>query len=324
MEHRAFTRREALAASAAATLPFLVFTSTPAGADTPAVPPAAVGISTLGFPGYTNQELAAELAGQGIRNIQLFLNQSDSRYWQYNGRTDTSGLSDDRCKAIAKAYSDAGIAIHSIGVYTNLLHPEEQERTANLDYFEAMMRIGAAMGVRTFITEACHYEPETHTPGLEYRFHEEVWHRMVATVRQLAERAERHDATVLLEPYFGSFFASAKRTRVFVEEVDSPRIRVLLDPANLLEINDLEEMFSQLAPWIDCLHAKDRKLHVASGVPAGEGDIDYNKFVALATKHAPHAPFFLEYVGPDEYRPALALLLKALKHHGRASDVSPV
>jgi hypothetical protein len=28
-------------------------------------------------------------------------------------------------------------------------------------------------------------------------------------------------------------------------------------------------MFDQLGPWIDCLHAKDRKLHVDRGVPAG-------------------------------------------------------
>ena len=51
----------------------------------------------------------------------------------------------------------------------------------------------------------------------------------------------------------------------------SPRIRALLDPANLLELNDLEEMFDQLESWIDCLHAKDRKLHVDRGVPAGQG-----------------------------------------------------
>ena len=36
----------------------------------------------------------------------------------------------------------AGISIHSIGVYTNLIHPDEAERRANLAYFEAMMDAG--------------------------------------------------------------------------------------------------------------------------------------------------------------------------------------
>ncbi len=319
MKSHRITRREVLAASAAAALP-LVASSTASAATE--VPPATVGVSTLGFPKHTNQQLAEELAKHGIHNVQLFLNQSDSRYWKFNGRTDTSDMDDTRCKTIADAYRAKDIAIHSIGVYTNLIHPDEAERAANLAYFDDMMRIGAAMGVRTFVNEAGHYEPDEPKPGLEYRFLEDVWHRTVATGKQLAELAERHDATVLLEPYFGSFFASAKRTRLFIEEVGSPRLRVLLDPANLLELNDLDEMFAQLAPWIDCFHAKDRKLHVGGGVPAGKGDIDYGQFVALATKHAPKAPFFLEYVGPDDYLPALELLQDALKQNGRTSDVS--
>lgn len=122
------------------------------------------------------------------------------------------------------------------------------------------------------------------------------------TGRDLAERAARHDATVLFEPYYRHFFASAKRTRVYLEEVDSPRLRALLDPANLLELNDLNEMFDQLVSWIECLHAKDRRLHVDRGVPAGQGDLDYHEFVRLAAERTSHAPLILEYVGPDNFK----------------------
>jgi len=128
--------------------------------------------------------------------------------------------------------------------------------------------------------------------------------------------AERHNAVVLLEPFFRGFLASAKRTRLFLEEVDSPRLRALLDPANLLEVNDLEEMFGQLGHHIDCLHAKDRKLHVDRGVPAGQGDLDYRRFVTLAAERTPHAPLILEYVGPADYRQALAYLRQILRQTG--------
>ncbi len=128
--------------------------------------------------------------------------------------------------------------------------------------------------------------------------------------------AQQHGVTVLFEPFFRGFLASAKRTRLFLEEVDSPRIRVLLDPANLLEINDLEEMFDQLAPWIDCLHAKDRKLHVDRGVPAGQGDLDYPTFVKLAAQRTPKAPLILEYVGANDYTQALVHLEAAMRTAG--------
>ena len=276
-----------------------------------------VGISTLGFTGHTNAELAKELAAAGFGTIQLFLLQKDSNFWKYNSRADVSSLTPTRCKEIAATYRDAGLGIHSIGVYTNLMHPDEAELKANLAYFEAMMEIGEHMGVHTFISEAGHYyDNKVPAPHIPLDLQDEVWPRMVATARKLDEMATRHDAKVLFEPYFQSFFASAKRVRLFVEEVNSPRIRVLLDPANLIELNDLDEMFQQLAPWIDCLHAKDRKHHTNRGVAAGQGDVDYKKFVSLAARHTPHAPLILEYVGPKDYLDARAYLLGAMNTCG--------
>ncbi|HOZ47927.1 MAG TPA: sugar phosphate isomerase/epimerase family protein [Candidatus Hydrogenedentes bacterium] len=309
LEHR-IPRRTALKVGMGMAAPF-IGASALAQSATPAKAPA-IGLATLGFGEYTNEQLAKELAAHDIRTVQLFLNQSDSRYWKYNGRSDVSDLTPDRCKAIGEAYRSAGVSIHSIGVYTNLIHPDEAERNANLEYFDAMMGIGAAMDVHTFITEAGHYEPEK-PEGVPYHFQEPVWSQMVATGKELVQRAEKHDATILIEPFFRGFLASAKRTRVFIEDVGSPRIRALLDPANLLEINDLEEMFVQLGPYIDCLHAKDRKLHVDRGVPAGQGDLDYPKFVMLAAKHTPNAPFILEYVGAGDYLQALGVLQGAMR-----------
>ena len=75
-------------------------------------------------------------------------------------------------------------------------------------------------------------------------------------------------------------------------------------------------MFNQLSPWIDCIHAKDRKLHTPAGVAAGKGDLDYVKFVTLAARHTPHAPLILEYVGPEDYRESLAHLKNAITEAG--------
>lgn len=276
-----------------------------------------IGIATLGFGDHTNAELAKELAAAGIRIVQLFLNQKDSKFWKYNGRSDVSSLTPERCREIAAAYRDAGIEIHSIGVYTNLIHPDEAERTANLAYFDAMMTVGGHMGVKTFITEAGHFHDEkAPPPRISIEFQDAVWPQTVDVVRQLAALAEKHDAKVLLEPFYRGFLTTAKRVRTFVEAVNSPRVRVLLDPANLIELNDLDEMFAQLGPYIDCLHAKDRKLHVEKGVGAGQGEIDYKRFVTLAAERTPSVPLVLEYVGPKDYKDALAHLKNAIRDAG--------
>jgi len=304
-------RREALLTGVAAALPILATSSnSPVAAASNHKP--VTGVSTLGFNTLTNAELAEELKANNITTIQLFLSQKDSNYWVYNGRNDVSAMDAQRCKDIADTYRNAGISIHSIGVYTNMIHGDEAERKANLAYFEDMFRIGANMGVKTFITEAGHYEPDGDAHGVPHYFKEDVWKQMVETGKTLAAIAEQYDATVLYEPFFRGFLATAKRVRLFIEDIGSPRARVLLDPANLIELNDIEEMFAQLAPYIECMHAKDRKLHVDAGVAAGLGDVNYDTFVAQAAKHAPHAPFILEYVGLDDYKQAMKVLQDAL------------
>ena len=315
MPDHPITRRQALQAGTAA---WALSAAAPASAEpaAKAAPAMTIGMATTGFRKHTNRALAKELAAEGVRVVQLFLTQSDSNYWRYNGRNDLADLTPARCADIAGAYRAAGVSIHSIGVYTNLIHPDEAERKANLAYFGEMMKVGGRMGVRTVITEAGHYHPAKPTSRLEHHYRQDVWKAMVSTGKQLADLADRHKATVLVEPSFRSFFASAKRTRVFLDEVASPRIRVLLDPANLLELNDLEEMFGQLAPRIDCLHAKDWKLHGERGVAAGRGDLDYPKFVSLAAQRTPKAPIILEYVGADTYKQALAHLRAAMRKAG--------
>ena len=318
MSEHQFTRRDALR-TAVAGLPLLAGTSI-AGGDTPKDPRSAgtipIGIATLGFRDRTNAELAAELQQAGIRIVQLFLSQSDSNFWRYNGRNDVSEMTPERCKAIGDTYRQAGITIDSIGVYTNLIHPDAEEREANLAYFDAMMKVGQHMGVDTFITEAGHYHPEKLEPGPPYDFRGATWDVALQTFKQLGAMAQKNEAKVLVEPFFQGFFASAKRTRVFLEELDCPRIRVLLDPANLIELNTLDEMFAQLTPWIDCLHAKDRKLHSERGVAAGKGDLDYVTFVRLAAQYTPGVPLILEYVDATTYQAARDHLRRAIHDAG--------
>lgn len=288
----------------------------------PATPPKTTarslrtGIATLGFREYTNAELARELSDAGFKTIQLILLQKDSNFWKFNGRNDLSELTPARSREIAATYREAGLDIHSIGVYTNLMHPDPAEIDANLAYFDNMMAAGSHMGVNAFVTESGRYVDTTKPTSKIHFYQDEVWVSMVANMRRLTRMAEKYDATIMVEPSYATFFSSAKRVRVFIEEVASPRLRVLLDPANLFELNDLDEMFNQLKPWIDCVHAKDIKHHIGRGVPAGQGDIDYKQMVELTLKHTPRAPVILEYVGAKTYRAAYAHLLCAMKACG--------
>lgn len=275
-----------------------------------------IGLATTDFRDHTNQSLAREFQTQRIRHIQLFFTQKDSNYWKYGVASDLKGMTPERAREIAAVWRDAGITIDALGVYATLIHGDAAERRTHLAYFEAMMKLGQQMGVRTFLSEMGHYQPPGQAARVPYDWQDEVWTTAVATGKELARIAAGNGATVLLEPIYRSLLASAKRTRVFLEEVASPHVRAQLDPANLLEVNDLEEMFLQLKPFLGGMHAKDRKLHVTQGVAVGQGDLDYRKFVTLAAQHAPGVPLTVEYVGSANYREALQHLRRTLQTAG--------
>jgi sugar phosphate isomerase/epimerase len=276
----------------------------------------AIGVSTNQFKDFTNSGLAAEFKSQGLKIIQLFFTQQDSNLWRYGQRMDLTKITVEKAKEIAAVYREAGISIHSLGVYLTLIHGDASERKTNLANFDAVMKLGREMGIRTFLSEMGHWHPPEPEGAVAYDWRDDVWSMAVTTAKELAVVAEANEATVLLEPIYRSVLASAKRTRMFLEEVGSKRVRAQLDPANLLEVNDLDEMFDQLGPWIGGIHAKDRKNHVTPGVGAGKGDLDYRKFVTLSAKRTPGVPLIVEYVGTKDYREAIAHLRAAMKAAG--------
>ncbi len=89
---------------------------------------------------------------------------------------------------------------------------------------------------------------------------------------------------------------SAKRTADFIEQVGSERLKVLLDPANLIANNTEKEMFAYLAEHIAYFHGKDRKVNDAKGRIVGDGDINWPYFLELYHQNTDGLPFILEYV----------------------------
>ncbi|NOZ21978.1 MAG: sugar phosphate isomerase/epimerase [Planctomycetes bacterium] len=259
-----------------------------------------IGLATLGFGDLTNEEMAALAAEENLDCVQLFLAQKDSKYFAYNKRADVTGLTTDECKRIADAYRSKGIDIPSIGVYTNLIEPDDDERQENINYFTEMMRVATDMGISMLATECGKVQND-----LGASLADEAYPRLVESTKKLIEQAEKYGVTIVFEPFFHDLLATAKGVCDFIEEINHPRVRVQLDPANLLPHNSLDEMFNALVPYVKALHAKDRKLHITPGVPAGEGDLDYAKFVALCRQYCPDIPLVIEYVNPSNYKQAL-------------------
>ena len=212
-----------------------------------------VGIVTRSFPEMTNEQRLNSWPDRVYRD-RLCLSQTDSKYWAYNGMSDLGDLTEARVSEIADIYRRHGISVHALGVFTNLIEEDDARRAEILAYFERHMQYARAAGIPIVSTE-CGFDPASR--GVRADVYEARFNRLLDALRYLCDKAEQYDLTVALEPCVIDIVPSAKRMADTIGQVGSPRLKVLLDPANLIANSSERDMFIPGPTRI--FHGKDRR-----------------------------------------------------------------
>jgi sugar phosphate isomerase/epimerase len=97
--------------------------------------------------------------------------------------------------------------------------------------------------------------------------------------------AEAHGVDLGVEPELANVLDCAASARRMIDEIGSPRLKIVLDPANLVEIatpagrrDMIESAIDLLADRIALAHAKDREASGGFAAP-GKGAIDFPHFI---------------------------------------------
>jgi len=261
-----------------------------------------LGVVSRSFPDRTHAEIAQMLKEAGAVVTELCFCSADTKHWTYNGRSDMSDMTDERFLSIVNTYRENGIEVAALGVFTNLIARDEAERMANLEYYECHMRLAQLAGI-PFVPTECGFFPGER--GVNTERYEAEFNRLKDSLTWLCKKAEQYGVYVALEPSLVDIVPSAKRAKDLIDQIASDRLKILLDPANLIANSSEEDMFRYLGPHIAYLHGKDRKVNDTFGRVVGDGDIDWKKFLRLYHEHAEGKPIILEYVKESNYKEIL-------------------
>jgi sugar phosphate isomerase/epimerase len=193
-----------------------------------------------------------------------------------------------RVRAAARA-RDLDIAALS-GTF-NMAHPDPQVRARGLRRLDVLAGACAALG--TGVVTLC---TGTRDRDDMWRRHPDntttdAWRDMRHTIVAAIAIAERHDVVLAIEPEVGNVVHGPAAARRLLDEVESARLRVVIDAANLFDADDasrriansaevLAEAFDLLAGDIVLAHAKDVTAD-GSFAAAGRGDVDWERYLAL-------------------------------------------
>jgi sugar phosphate isomerase/epimerase len=190
--------------------------------------------------------------------------------------------------SIAGASARTGVAIAALSGTYNMIHPDTAVRAQGLRRLELLLSEARAVG--TPLVTLC---TGTRDAADQWRRHAdndgpEAWADLVTEMEKAAALAERFDVDLGIEPEHANVVSAAPHAARLLREVPSPRLRIVLDPANMVEDADTDQatLFAEacdlLGDRIAMAHAKDRDA-AGAVVPAGSGIVDFDAFfVALS------------------------------------------
>jgi sugar phosphate isomerase/epimerase len=221
---------------------------------------------------------------------------------------------------IRREASARGIAIASLTGTFNMCHPDPEHRRTGLRRLRVLAEACAPMG-----TSAIHICTGTRNPNSMWRIHPdngspESWRDMAACVREATGIAKQANVVLAFEPEMSNVVDSARKARRLLDEIGSPHLKVTIDPANLFHAGELprmkeilDEAFSLLGKDMVLAHAKDLDRDGEAGhKPAGQGVLDYDRYLALLRKYDYKGPLLLHGLTPGQVPGCMAFLREKL------------
>ena len=190
---------------------------------------------------------------------------------------------------IRQAFDSRGITMNAVAGHFNMVHPDPAARQAGLRSLRAIA--GACAGFGTSIITLC---TGTRNPDSMWRPHPdnrspEAWRDLVASLETALAIADEHGVTLAFEPEVNNVIDSPQRARRIIDELGSPRLKVVIDGANIFHQGELPHMTRILTEAIDLLgkdivlaHAKDLDHDGDAGhLAAGTGLLDWELYLRL-------------------------------------------
>jgi sugar phosphate isomerase/epimerase len=182
------------------------------------------------------------------------------------------------------------IRIAAVYGYVNIMDPNPEQRRRGEARLAALLANWKRLGCNNVSTETGTLNPKS--PWLESPENatEQAYRQCRGLLERLARMAEKAGAVVSIEPYWRNIIDSVERAGRLFREVQSPGLRLVMDPCNYFRKEDLERMdptldamFKALGDKIVVAHAKDVKA-AADGTDlpaAGMGVLDYPRYLRL-------------------------------------------
>lgn len=257
-----------------------------------------LGVRGHDMPKAPFDELVKSIADAGFCCTQLALAKA-IRDFSVSNEAMTSGMAD----YMKKVFEQNNVSVSVLGCYKNLANPDEQQLQKIKESYMHHIRFAkflecGMVGTETgSVNTEYKYTPENHSDAALQLF--------IENLKPMVEYAEKMGVCIGIEPVYKHIMCDVERTRKVLDAVNSPNLRVILDPINLLNVENkdrqekiVEEAFDVLGNEIDAIHIKDFIVKdgsiVYEKVTVGEGEFNIPHLLGILKARKPLIHVLLE------------------------------
>jgi len=299
-----------------------------------------IGIFTHYLPG-TVEETAKRARSHGFDCVQLNLEFAD---WRFSATETTR----DECHHIREVFHRHGLSIAAIAGYINPVAPNGITRLTNLDRMAGILRLAKDLGSGLVATESGTLNPDDDWAPHPRNDTPAARDMLVDNLQVLLAQAEKHGATLLLEPAVGNVIDTPEKATWLMQAIDSPALGLVADPANFIDGGNIDvatsvlsDMYAKLGSRILLAHAKDfrrvdhqpRERHHHPSDPrlyggveypaAGLGNMDYVRYLRWLDGLATSPPLIVEHLDESDIPRAKAFVDHTLTSIGTIEEHPP-
>ena len=292
-------------------------------------------------PGTTSVRLAASMQySKDISIGDMVKNLRENGFSAANTSPDPwYSMSDSSLRELQQALKQHDVVVFEIGGYRNLIHTDESVRNENIKRIAYCLEAADKIGCPMVGTISGSRNPEGNEWGDNYAVHPdnwtmETWNLLIQSIKQILKDTAGMKAIIGMEAQITTNQDTPLAHRRLMEDVGDERLKVNLDPTNMVHLYNhfhttelINECFDLLGEDIVGCHAKDtyvlphsQTVHVQEVCP-GRGNLDYETYLVRLSRMKWARSLLPEHIPGDQYPEAYAYIRKVadkvgVKIHG--------
>lgn len=214
---------------------------------------------------------------------------------------DAAALNEGLAAYTRRVFAGEALDVAVLGCYLNLAHPDPEKLAEIKSRYYGHIRVASLLGCGVVGTE-------TGAPNAQYKLDEnthtaEALDIFIRNLADVVERAEHYGVNVAIEPVWNHIVYNADRAVQVLDAIKSPNLRIILDPVNLLSLENADNReavighaMETLCDRIAVVHIKDfvRENGKLTSVAAGTGEMNYESILKFMKARKPFIQATLE------------------------------